>query len=317
MEKTMRDTPIKILGPLAFSVCLFIRSAADAQSCRTWVSAIGDDGNPCSRTLPCKTFQGALNQTSEGGEISVLDPGGYGNVTITKSITIDGGTGSGWASILASGANGIVVNVTTNPGTAVVILRNLSINGTRRGPCVPGLNGIRYLAGSKLIIENCTIFGFSQKAIDVNLAATGTLTVTGTTIEDVNDGIAMTNSAGTMKGVISDSRITNTSNSGLNLLSGTASISNSVISNNTSFGVIAQGGSAINVTDCVLSHNTTAISAAASFATVRISNNHILKNNTGVDNSGTVVSAVNNKFLGNTADTNGAAITSCLPDCVK
>src|SRR4030095_16587122 len=118
-------------------VCLACSTFAHAQACRTWVSGVGNDADPCSRTAPCKTFSGAQSKTAEGGEISVLDPGGYGAVTIGKSLTIDGGTGSGWASILASGTSGIIVNVTTNPATAVVILRNIPINGTRHSPTCP------------------------------------------------------------------------------------------------------------------------------------------------------------------------------------
>src|SRR5215510_14384379 len=117
-----------------FALALFIlacASLAQAQATRTWVSGVGDDVNPCSRTAPCKTFAGAISKTAEGGEISVLDPGGYGAVTINKSITIDGGTGAGWASVLASGTNGIIVNVTSNSVTAVVILRNITITETR------------------------------------------------------------------------------------------------------------------------------------------------------------------------------------------
>src|SRR3954470_15467436 len=91
---------------------------------RTWVSGVGDDANPCSRTAPCKTFAGAISKTAAGGEIDVIDPGGFGTVTITKSITIDGqGT---MASILASATNGINVNAGAGD---TVILRNLSING--------------------------------------------------------------------------------------------------------------------------------------------------------------------------------------------
>src|ERR687887_2786612 len=102
-------------------------SLAYAQASRTWVSGVGDDANPCSRTAPCKTFAGAISKTAAGGEIDALDPAGYGAVTITKSITIDGGGGQ-VASVLVSGTNGIVVQA----GPAdVVILRNLSINGIR------------------------------------------------------------------------------------------------------------------------------------------------------------------------------------------
>src|SRR5437764_2495891 len=94
-----------LLGPVIAS------QPAQAQATRTWVSGVGDDANPCSRTAPCKTFPGAISKTAAGGEIDVLDPGGFAPVTITKSITIDGGGGL-VASILASGVQGVIVNGT-------------------------------------------------------------------------------------------------------------------------------------------------------------------------------------------------------------
>src|SRR5213594_3103765 len=119
----------------AFSILIVIlaaSSAAHAQATRTWVSGVGDDANPCSRTAPCKTFAGAISKTAAGGEIDVLDPGGYGTLTITKSITIDGGTGSGWASTLASATTGFTINipVSANDPLRQVILKHISINGT-------------------------------------------------------------------------------------------------------------------------------------------------------------------------------------------
>ena len=114
--------------------------AANAQATRTWVSGVGDDVNPCSRTAPCKTFAGAISKTAAGGEISVLDPGGFGAVTITKAITINGD--GQIAGILASLTNGVIVNAGVNDR---VVLRNISINGVGNG-----INGIRYLAGKSL-----------------------------------------------------------------------------------------------------------------------------------------------------------------------
>src|SRR5499433_1577872 len=88
--------------------CLVCGSAAQAQAPRTWVSGVGDDANPCSRTAPCKTFAGAISKTAPNGEIDCLDPGGFGALTITKSITIDcGGT---FGSVLAAGTNGFNIN---------------------------------------------------------------------------------------------------------------------------------------------------------------------------------------------------------------
>src|SRR5216684_7918110 len=91
---------------LSFTVRIFVllvftlglASLAQAQATRTWVSGVGDDANPCSRTAPCKTFAGAISKTAKDGEISVLDPGGFGAVTITKSITLNGTHGSGFGS---------------------------------------------------------------------------------------------------------------------------------------------------------------------------------------------------------------------------
>src|SRR3982751_5037465 len=109
--------------PIAVLV-LVCASMAQAQATRTWVSGVGDDANPCSRTAPCKTFAGAISKTAAGGEISALDPAGFGIVTITKSITISGdGTLAG---ILSAGTNGVIVNAGAND---VVILRRLSIHG--------------------------------------------------------------------------------------------------------------------------------------------------------------------------------------------
>ena len=112
-------------------------TGAFAQATRTWVSGVGDDANPCSRTAPCKTFAGAISKTAVCGEISVLDPGGFGAVTITKSITING-TGT-LAGILAANVTGVIVNAPTGD---TVILRDISINGACNG-----LNGIRYIQG--------------------------------------------------------------------------------------------------------------------------------------------------------------------------
>src|SRR5881394_2620448 len=118
---------LKVLAIATFTFAF--ASLAQSQATRTWVSGVGDDANPCSRTAPCKTFAGAISKTATGGEISVLDPGGFGAVTIGKGITING-TGT-LAGILNSlGVNGIVVNA---PATDTVIIREISINGAGTG----------------------------------------------------------------------------------------------------------------------------------------------------------------------------------------
>src|SRR5258705_138020 len=130
-------------------------TAAHAQATRTWVSGVGDDVNPCSRTAPCKTFAGAISKTASGGIIDALDPGGYGAVTITKPMTIEGnGT---LASVLSSGVNGIIVNITSGTNRNVV-LRNILIDGSG---VTLGLNGIRFIAGDSLLVQDCYIKSYS------------------------------------------------------------------------------------------------------------------------------------------------------------
>jgi len=149
---------IKFLNLLAITV--LGTTVMYGQASRTWVSGVGDDANPCSRTAPCKTFAGAISKTAAGGEIDALDPAGYGAVTITKAITIDGGGGQ-VASVLVSGTNGIVVQAGPSD---VVILRNLRINGIGTG-----INGIRFLSGKDLNVESCYIFGFTTNGVDIAL----------------------------------------------------------------------------------------------------------------------------------------------------
>src|SRR5499427_7254650 len=155
-EKELQRTMKKwnSIGLLAFM--LLGAATMFGQATRTWVSGVGDDANPCSRTAPCKTFAGAISKTAPGGEIDALDPGGFGALTITKSITIDGGGGQ-VASVLVAGTNGIVV--AAQPGD-IVILRNLRFDGLLGGGNAnAGINGIRWISGKALHIRNCTIFG--------------------------------------------------------------------------------------------------------------------------------------------------------------
>src|SRR3984885_5827811 len=121
----MRLKPVISRMVLGMGLVLLVASVAAAQASRTWISGVGDDANPCSRTAPCKTFAGAISKTMAGGEISVLDPGGYGALPLTTAIAIDGG-GREVASVLVEGTNGIVVQAGANDS---VTLRNIRFNG--------------------------------------------------------------------------------------------------------------------------------------------------------------------------------------------
>jgi hypothetical protein len=277
----------------AFVLCALGSVATQAQATRTWVSGVGDDANPCSRTAPCKTFAGAISKTAAGGEISVLDPGGFGAVTITKAITINGeGTLAG---ILNAGTNGIVVNAGAND---VVIIRNISINGAGTG-----LNGIRFLAGKHLIVDNCWISGVTTHGIDVSLGAVaaggGRLTVQDSHIEKCSSvGIRVNATSGTPTASLDNVRIQECG-FGFDVLRGNATISRSVISHITNQAVVAEGTAVINCENTVMAHSGTGVSAIIAGATVRLSNCDILNNTTGITATGTVASFQNNRNAGN------------------
>jgi Right handed beta helix region len=137
-------------------IAIPVGTVSPAGATRTWVSGVGDDANPCSRTAPGKTFAGAISKTADGGEIDVLDPGGFGGITITKSIALDG-SGS-FGSILVAGTNGIVINAGPND---VVVIRGIKINGINSG-----LNGINILQAGAVFVENCIIQNFTQNGIN-------------------------------------------------------------------------------------------------------------------------------------------------------
>src|SRR5882762_10069499 len=184
---------IALLGIITGFLVPFLASApANAQATRTWVSGVGDDVNPCSRTAPCKTFAGAISKTIAGGEISVLDPGGFGAVTITKSISLTQDS-SGEAGILASGTNGVIVNAAA---TDIVNLRGLVIDGGT--PAAPGLNGVRFLAGGALNIQNSVIKNFTASSgFGVIVAPSNTSRLM------IRDTVLSNNGNGTTGGAIS------------------------------------------------------------------------------------------------------------------
>ena len=141
----------KIQGIL-LALTLGIASMAHAQATRTWVSGVGDDVNPCSRTAPCKTFAGAISKTATGGIINAIDSAGFGAVTITKSITIDASPFMGGVLQSGAGASGIVINALSS---SVISLRGLDIEGVSGAA-----NGVRILVAGSVSVENTSIYGF-------------------------------------------------------------------------------------------------------------------------------------------------------------
>lgn len=296
-------TPLKIFLLLTFMLAL--SAVTQAQATRTWVSGVGDDVNPCSRTAPCKTFAGAISKTATGGEIDALDPGGFGTVTITKSITIDGA--SGFGSILASGTNGVNVNFTAaaNPNDPErrVVLRRLSINGTGAVGAVgqrTGLNGINISTGASVSnlqvhVENCYIQNFTQNGINTsNVASTGVyVSVKDTNIVNCNIGINLLTSSGFIVGEMDGVRIEKMTSHGVQ-------IGNSGNMKSRKSSVLFNGGDGFTIGNTVAN------------ATLFTEDTFIISNNAGIRNgtTGSVVDISNTSILGNAtglASSSGAA----------
>ena len=278
---------------------LLLSSNAFAQATRTWVSGVGDDANPCSRTAPCKTFAGAISKTAAGGTIDVLDPGGFGAVTITNAITLE--TIGSIAGVLVSGTHGIVINAGPND---TVVLRGLSIDGIGTG-----LSGVKFLAGGKLVVERCTIQNFTQNGIDFGPAAvTSQLIVSDTTINNnTSAGIQVAAvSPGVANVAITRTRLLQ-NNYGILASSGVVNVRDSVFSANISAGARASGLSTpvtLNIDDSTISDSVSpgyGVYALGTQASVFVSRSIITNNGTGVRNAGgTISSSSDNRIFGNT-----------------
>jgi hypothetical protein len=219
-------------------------ATAQAQATRTWVSGVGDDANPRSRTAPCKTFAGAISKTAAGGEISVLDPGGFGAVTITKSITIGGPIE---ASILATGTNGIIINAAA---TDDIYLRNLNIEGAGTG-----INGVRVLQARNVTLQDMNIRNFTTTGIDVASATDVRTYVTDVSVHDARIGLSVkTTAAVSSTAFVDQSRFAQNSTTGIKVDGSNAVVllSDSVLTNPTSDTNIVNGGTIRSYVDNVI-----------------------------------------------------------------
>lgn len=298
---------------LAPAALLLVGAGMQAQATRTWVSGVGDDVNPCSRTAPCKTFAGAISKTASGGVIDALDPGGYGAVTITKPITIEG-TGT-LASALGSGTTTFIINITTGINRNVV-LRNLSSDGS--GTTL-GLNGIRFLAGDSLQVESCTFEQFSGNGIDFTPNSLARLTVRDSTISQAGGfGINIAPAVGgTARVSIHNSTITRNA-TGIRVQDNSnMSIFNSSVTNNTTDGVfansLAAAGLVIVVESSEITHNSgIGLRTAGGNSFMRVANSLISGNGTGVSApAGELCTFQNNRLTANTAA--GVFTGTCVP----
>lgn len=291
---------------LVFALLIAASSTAAAQATRTWVSGVGDDANPCSRTAPCKTFAGAISKTAAAGVISVLDPGGYGAVTITKSITLDGGAVMG--SILASGTNGVVVSAGSND---VVRLRNITIDGSGNG-----VTGIRFNSGAALLLDHVRIHDFSSgQGIYFAPSGNSRLSMSDCVVSDNKSGgiLVQATAAGFARVSIDSSKL-NENLFGLRVDErAVASVRNSFVSSNHNNGVLAYSiadAAEITIDNTQITNNATGVPTGAGvrangpLASVIVSENLISGNYNGLltANGADISSFGSNRVVSNVVD---------------
>lgn len=298
---------IKVL--VIATLVLAFTSLAQAQATRTWVSGVGDDVNPCSRTAPCKTFAGAISKTAVDGEINALDPGGFGAVTITKSITIDGSP-TGMAGILASLTSAVIINIQSTSGSNTVQLRNISMNGAGNG-----LFGVRVVgpgvSGLAVLIENCVIFGFRTanvgqgRGISDERTAAGSLYVQNTLVKNnAGSGIVAIGANGPTT-VLNDVQSVKNGGAGV-VSSGSGRIltaRNTVTAKNGVAGFLAEVSSRMDVIDSSSTNHPQGIESDTS-AEIRVSRSTVSRNTTNglFLNGGTILSYGTNEVKGNTGN---------------
>ena len=317
MKNGVRFGACALFGVAAFAIA----TPAYAQATRTWVSGVGDDANPCSRTAPCKTFAGALSKTAAGGEINCLDPGGYGTLAITKSITVDC-TGT-FGSALNSGTFGFTINDagSATPGTIEVKLRGLSINGAGSG-----ITGIRFLSGKSLVLQD--VFIENQKGgsgISIaNSSANSTISLYDVSVVDGLTGIEIRpTGSGTVKVLMANVRILDNSSNGLRVDSSATTggdvqvhLADSHISANQTGISTNSSGSRITMMvegSSITNNATTGVAASGLSTTIWLGNTSILGNATGVSTAGGAAlnSFGTNRVQGN--PNNAAPINGTLP----
>ncbi len=322
------------VGLIALAAPSLFITPAQAQATRTWISGVGDDVNPCSRTAPCKTFPGAISKTAAGGEIDTLDPGGFGAVTVVKAITL-ANEGIGEAGILVAGTNGVTVNCSVDP-TCTVIVRGLQIDGGPIGS--NSLNGIRFIAGRALEVQNCTIRNFTGGspngygiAFQPSASQVEELDVSDTTFTTngqagggatIGGGVLIqpTGTPAVKVVMTRDTIVNNTNGIRIDTSGATggqirATINNTVIQNSGFHGLAVNVGATGTTNVVVVFDQSQSVNNAGNGIVSNGATSNVILNNSvvtgnaikGVDvsNSGVITSYKNNVIAGNTSDNTG------------
>ncbi|HYD25478.1 MAG TPA: hypothetical protein VEB68_11840 [Croceibacterium sp.] len=306
-----------LAGFLAVASLAVSAAPAQAQATRTFVSGVGNDADPCSRTAPCRTFAGAFNKTAPGGEINCLDPGGYGGLTINKSISIVCTYTEGGSLVAGAGVNGITVNAGT---TDSVFLRGIDFHGA-----TTATNGLRILAGGSVHLQDSVIRRFNASSglgIRITPSTATRVTIVDTTIESNGSGatgggilVQPTGAGGSARVLLNRVTLANNANNALHVdtTGGSNAAGVTVVVRDSTFSGSSNGihfftpvgGTAATamITDSLVFNNTTnGILGNGANVRVRVARTTITGNNVGVNPGGS--SNVNdlggNLLIGNT-----------------
>jgi hypothetical protein len=308
----------RILAAIAAfaTVALLFAAPASAQATRTWVSGVGDDANPCSRTAPCKTFAGAISKTATAGEINCLDPGGFGALTITKAITIS--CQAGTAGVLVSGTNGITVAA---GATDVVYLSGLDFEGLNSS-----LSGVQVNTAGEVTIVNCIVRGFNTAGVNVAPSAGGVHVAVIDSIIADNPGTGILigpTGTGSVRASVSGTKVTGNAGDGVmsNATATSGSIKTSITATESAhnagvgFAVFSAGADDETMVDnSAASDNNFGIAANGAGAIIRFGRTNLTSNSTGAGqlSGGSAISYQNNNIDGNGAGGNGNFVTAAL-----
>lgn len=283
---------LAVLGTILLP--LLHAAPAHAQATRTWVSGVGDDANPCSRTSPCKTFAGAISKTATGGEINCLDPGGFGELTITKSLVID--CHETFGSVLVSGSNGITVNVPSG----FVTLRNINLNGLLNDTSgAPGLIGISIVAAQVVFIEDCVVQSFSTHGISDTRTFGGNLfvrnTVARNNISGGSNAAGFNLAAASPNNIVLENVHVVGNNFGVLIANrNSVVVSHSVVAGNNIAGVQSLGQILVNFTELVA--NGEALNNSGPAGTFQLGNSDVYFNAVAIAGPAVIGSFGNNRI---------------------
>ncbi len=275
------------------------RAAALAQ--RTFVSAAsGNDANPCTRTAPCRNFQAAIAQTASGGEVVVLDSGGYGMVTINQAVSLVAPPGVYAGISVFSGTGFSAAGITITAGASdVVTIRGLTLNG------LGGDFGIVFNSGAALYVQDTVFKNLSEEGVFAGTSASANVVVEDSLFSRSGFGVGLDASAGTIRGTIEHCRFEDGDGGVAAGPNSVAVIRDSVASGNGGAGFEASSpGSQLDVENSLTTHNGYGLRSFT--GNVRVSETTIEENTTGVAEfiGGTITSFGNNRLAGNT--TNGS-----------